>query len=439
MQHYTIPASAMDAQDIPTPASPSRMPNGKQKKIPRPPNAFMIFRSWLIRGGKLPPGVEKHQQNVSKIAGKAWNLLDEASKDVWREIASERLEDHKKNSPGYKFDTSSETCRTGLEKIRKAVKDSDDDTARRLKALSDVYARDHRAVGSTASQRSRRGRTSPYRLPTAPRTPQKSARGFKTPQLMTGSQLAPPSASSLSLINFDSLSPSSVQSLSPLPLHTQLDAFTREMAQQPLPYTFLPPGLPGRFEQAHQQQNEVCSFAISRSTCSKLTEFFQTIAFADNYAPVNPLAPPSGWYSVDHTGIVPPVVNTSGMMTNTTSNNTATMLGLYELNPPYAHFNPNLGASEDDSPSVQAPVPQTANTLSTPLSTGLLTPREQEVFGAILGNSQLPFTLDNLIPLPFSLLENGFVAGSPSAATPNSPSPFFTGSAPHTKISSAKP
>lgn len=173
--------------------------------------------------------------------------------------------------------------------------------------------------------------------------------------------------------------------------------------------------------------------------CTKLTELFQAIAFADNYAPVDPPAPPSEWYSVDHTGVAPPVVNTSGMMTGTASNYTATMLGLYELNSPYAHFNPNLGPSEDDSPSVQEPVPQTTNTLSTPLSTGLLTPREQEVFGAILGNSQLPFTLENLIPLPFSLLENGFVAGSPSTATPSSPSPLFTGSAPHTEVSFAKP
>ena len=160
--------------------------------------------------------------------------------------------------------------------------------------------------------------------------------------------------------------------------------------------------------------------------------------FADNYAPVNPLAPPPGWYGFDHTGIIPPVVNTSEMMTDTTSDNTATMLGLYELNPPYAHFNPNLGAGENGSPVHQPPVPQMTNNFSTPLSTTPLTPREQEVFGAIFGNSRLPLTLEDLIPSPLSLPEIGFAAGSPSIATPSSSSSLSTGSALPKEVSSAK-
>ena len=435
VQHYAIPAFAMDARDsIPTPASP----NDKQKKISRPPNAFMIFRSWLIRSGKLPPGVGKCQQNVSKIAGKAWMLLDESSKNVWREIASKRLEDHKKNHLGCKSDTSPKKSRMGLEKIREAVKGSDDDTARRLKALHNVYAKDHRAVGLAASQRPRHGRTSPYKYPTTQRSPQKPARGLKTPRSMTGSQLASPAMSSLSLINFDSPSPSSVQSLSPLSLLTQPNAFARGMAQQPLPHMFFPPELPNHFQQAYQQEDGVCPFAIPRSTRSKLTESFQTVVFADNYAPVNPLAPPPGWYGFDHTGIVPPVVNTSEMMTGTASDNTATMLGLYELNPPYAHFNPNLDAGGSGPPVHQPPVPQMTNNFSTPLSTTPLTPREQEVFGAIFGNSRLPLTLEDLIPSLLSLPEIGFAASSPSIATPSSPFSLSTGSALPKEVSFAK-
>ena len=119
------------------------------------------------------------------------------------------------------------------------------------------------------------------------------------------------------------------------------------------------------------------------------------------------------------------------------------MLGLYELNSPYAHFNLNLGVGGDDSPvyqsSVQVPVPQTADTLPAPLSTAPLTPREQEVFGAILGNSRLPLTLEDLIPLPLSPLENGFMAGSPFAATSSSPPPLSTVSASPKEFSFAKP
>ena len=440
-QHHAIPDPAMDAQDsVPTPAFLCRASDDKRKKTSRPPNAFMLFRSWLIRDGKLPPGVEKRQQNVSKIAGMAWKLLDEASKDVWRAMACELLEDHRKKYPGYKFDRSPKNCRKGLEKIRKALKDSDEDTARRLKALSDVYARGHRAVDLPTPRHPRREGTSPFKLSTALCTPQRSARGSKNPQLATGSQPAPSPKSPLSLTTFDSPSPSSVQLLSPLPLCAQPNAFTPEMAQHPLPDMFLPPELPDHSQQAYQQENAVRLFVIPRSMCSKLTGFLQTIVFSVNYTPVNPFALPSEWYDFDYTGIFPPVVDTSEMMTGA-SNNTATMLGLYELNPPYAHLNPRLTTSGDGIPVYQSSVqmPQTANSLSIPHSTTFLTPHDQEVFSAILGNPQLPFTLENLVPLPLPLPENGLTAGSPSAATSSSLFPLSTSSAPFEELSLVEP
>ena len=119
------------------------------------------------------------------------------------------------------------------------------------------------------------------------------------------------------------------------------------------------------------------------------------------------------------------MVNTNGMMTGTVSNNVAAMLNLHELNPPYAHFNPNLG------PSTEA--------LPTPLSSVSLTPREQEVFSAILGNSQLPLGLEDLIPSPLSFSESGLVVGSPAAIAPSSPSPLSADLTPPKELSFAKP
>jgi len=436
MQHYTIPASAMDAQDsVPTLASPFRTPDGKRKKIPRPPNAFMLFRSWLIHDGKLPPEIGSRQQHISKIAGKAWKLLDEPSKNEWRKEALRRLQDHEKDYPNYKFEPSPKNCRTGLEKIRTAVAGSDDDTVRQLKALTDAYAKDHQIA---ASRCPRRERASPYKLPTTERAPQRPVRGYRAPQLIAGSQLGSPS---MSLITFDSPSPSSVQSLSSLPLRAQQHAFAQGMAQQPLPYMFLPPGFPSHFEQAYQREDGVRFFAIPRSICSKLTESSQTIVFADNYAPINPFSPPPGYYAFDNTGIVPPVVNTSEMMAGTASDIAAAMLNLCELNHPYAHFNPNLGTGGNSFPVHQLPaqippVLPTSDVLPIPPSTSSLTPHEQEVFDTILGNSQLPFTLEDLLPLPLPLPEDGFMSvadsllGPPSPATPSSPFPLSTSTAP---------
>jgi len=273
MEHYTIPALAMDIPSpVPTPGSPPRTQSGKRTKIPRPPNAFMLFRSYLIHSDKLPSEVGRRQQDVSRIAGRAWNMLKDIEKDVWRMAAVRRLREHERRHPNYKFEPSFKGRQTVIEKIRKAADDSDDDTARRLKALSDVYARDRRAAKSARPRRPRK-RASPYKPPARERTPQTPVRGHHTPQLMAGSQLGSPSVPSL--ITFDSpSSSSSAQSLSPLPVYTQPYAFGQGMPQQPLPYMFLPPGLPNHFEQAHQQENGVCIVAFPRSTCGKLIKSF---------------------------------------------------------------------------------------------------------------------------------------------------------------------
>ena len=193
MRRYIIPASALDVRGFAS-ASSSRTPGGKGKKIHRPPNAFMSFRSWLVRSGKLPPGLEKCQQSVSKVAGKAWKLLDERSKGMWRDVASQLLEDHKKNHPSPKLESSSKNCRTVYEKIRKVAKASDHDTARRLKALADVYATNPRARNLATPRRPRHEPASSHRFPTTPRTPQEPSRGYETP-VTIDSQLGSPSTS----------------------------------------------------------------------------------------------------------------------------------------------------------------------------------------------------------------------------------------------------
>lgn len=53
------------------------------KRAPRPPNAFMLYRSDFLKRRAIPPEVEKRQQNLSRIAGQCWNLLPEIEKAVW--------------------------------------------------------------------------------------------------------------------------------------------------------------------------------------------------------------------------------------------------------------------------------------------------------------------------------------------------------------------
>ncbi|KAH0838602.1 hypothetical protein J3R83DRAFT_6924 [Lanmaoa asiatica] len=65
-----------------TPGS-SHTRNRKEGHIPRPPNAFMVFRSWLWNKDNLK-NIERDNRNVSRIAGRYWNELSEAERAPFR-------------------------------------------------------------------------------------------------------------------------------------------------------------------------------------------------------------------------------------------------------------------------------------------------------------------------------------------------------------------
>ncbi|KAH9912613.1 high mobility group box domain-containing protein, partial [Epithele typhae] len=71
--------------------------------IPRPPNAFMLYRSHLLKTGKIPKEFEHRQQNISRVAGECWNMLSMDEKAVWHAEARNALELHKLRHPDYKF------------------------------------------------------------------------------------------------------------------------------------------------------------------------------------------------------------------------------------------------------------------------------------------------------------------------------------------------
>ena len=81
------------------PARPDYL--SKKKHVPRPPNAFMLFRSMVIN--KEIPKIENRQQNVSRIAGEIWNVLDDDIKKAWHDKAEEYQREHREKYPDYKF------------------------------------------------------------------------------------------------------------------------------------------------------------------------------------------------------------------------------------------------------------------------------------------------------------------------------------------------
>ncbi|TFY81331.1 hypothetical protein EWM64_g2678 [Hericium alpestre] len=113
----------------PTPPSKKRLPPGKRRSqgyIPRPPNAFMLFRADFVRQKHVPGTIETNHGSLSKIIGMSrhlslkhdskflimivsrrtgtcWRQLPLEEKRVWEIKAKHAKTEHKKMYPEYRF------------------------------------------------------------------------------------------------------------------------------------------------------------------------------------------------------------------------------------------------------------------------------------------------------------------------------------------------
>ncbi|KAF8518427.1 high mobility group box domain-containing protein, partial [Hysterangium stoloniferum] len=67
--------------------------------IPRPPNAFIIFRTEYIRATET----QKSTPEVSKRLGDMWKGMSDEEKEPWVTRAEIAKEEHKRKYPTYKF------------------------------------------------------------------------------------------------------------------------------------------------------------------------------------------------------------------------------------------------------------------------------------------------------------------------------------------------
>lgn len=71
--------------------------------IPRPPNAFILFRSSFIKSRHVSTEVETNHSTLSKIIGLTWQNLSEAERQKWHAQAKLALDEHKRQFPQYSF------------------------------------------------------------------------------------------------------------------------------------------------------------------------------------------------------------------------------------------------------------------------------------------------------------------------------------------------
>ncbi|CDO70921.1 hypothetical protein BN946_scf184829.g29 [Trametes cinnabarina] len=83
-----------------------RSSHSRKKKpghIPRPPNAFMIFRSELWTKEKIKSTVERDHRQISRIAGNLWNKLTDDERAPYKRLAEEAKVEHARLYPQYKY------------------------------------------------------------------------------------------------------------------------------------------------------------------------------------------------------------------------------------------------------------------------------------------------------------------------------------------------
>ncbi|KAI0641433.1 hypothetical protein C8Q79DRAFT_1014369 [Trametes meyenii] len=102
------PTTALFPPTAPPSSGPTRrrLPPGKrlsQGYIPRPPNAFMLFRANFVRQKHVPGSIETNHGSLSKIIGNCWRALPLEEKKYWEIEAKKAKAAHKERYPHYRF------------------------------------------------------------------------------------------------------------------------------------------------------------------------------------------------------------------------------------------------------------------------------------------------------------------------------------------------
>ncbi|KAG8220150.1 hypothetical protein J3R82DRAFT_1177 [Butyriboletus roseoflavus] len=98
----TFPSSAALAA-MPTPPSRSSPRKKDPDHIPRPRNAFMLFRSAFAAAQKISAKIEHDNRHITRVIAHCWNRLSDAEKQVWRDKAAAEKAQHAERYPNYRF------------------------------------------------------------------------------------------------------------------------------------------------------------------------------------------------------------------------------------------------------------------------------------------------------------------------------------------------
>ncbi|KAI0651422.1 hypothetical protein C8Q79DRAFT_34095 [Trametes meyenii] len=101
-----------------TTSVPSRRAAKSPDHIPRPRNAFMIFRSEHCTNVK-ESRVEHDHRMISKILGEVWRKLDDDKKDHYKQLAAKEKREHAIRYPNYRFSPQQRAEKAKKRKVKR--------------------------------------------------------------------------------------------------------------------------------------------------------------------------------------------------------------------------------------------------------------------------------------------------------------------------------
>lgn len=95
--------SAATLAAMPIPPSRTSPRNKNPNHIPRPRNAFMLFRSAFAAAQKVSANIEHDNRHITRIIAYCWNRLSDTEKQIWRDKAAAEKVEHAERYPNYRF------------------------------------------------------------------------------------------------------------------------------------------------------------------------------------------------------------------------------------------------------------------------------------------------------------------------------------------------
>ncbi|KAJ3557590.1 hypothetical protein NM688_g1393 [Phlebia brevispora] len=131
-----------------------RVPPGKRRSqgyIPRPPNAFMLFRADFVRQKHVPGSIETNHGSLSKIIGNIWTNLPPEQKEPWNKLAKKKKAEHKQMYPNYRFRPVHNKNKSAAKRKEKPLPDPTDE--RRCEQVAHLLLEGKKGAELTAAVR----------------------------------------------------------------------------------------------------------------------------------------------------------------------------------------------------------------------------------------------------------------------------------------------